>query len=87
MAGRRWSDGQGTFWGDQRIGPNPTDRAKVGLKRSLLLEAEGGPLSAVIAGANVPDFKLLDATLDAIVVERPAHTERAPHEHLCLDKG
>ena len=86
MAGRRWSDGQGSFWGDL-VGPNPTDRAKNGVKRSLLVEADGGPLSVVIAGANVPDFKLLEATLDAIVVERPAHTDRAPHEHLCLDKG
>jgi putative transposase len=40
----------------------------------------------VIAGANVPDFKLLEATLDAIVVERPAPTKQAP-QHLCLDKG
>jgi putative transposase len=87
VAGGRWSDGQGTFWGDL-VGPNPTDRAKNGVKRSLLVEADGGPLSVVIAGANVPDFKLLEATLDAIVVERPAPTDRAPsHEHLCLDKG
>ena len=40
----------------------------------------------VIAGANVPDFKLLEATLDAIVIERPEPTEQAP-QHLCLDKG
>lgn len=56
------------------------------MKRSLLVEADGGPLSVVIAGANVPDFKLLEATLDAIVVERPEPTEEAP-QHLCLDKG
>jgi putative transposase len=79
------SDGQGAFWGDL-VGPNPTDRAKDGVKRSILVEADGGPLSVVIAGANVPDFKLLEATLDAIVVERPAPTEQAP-QHLCLDKG
>ena len=85
MAGRGWSNGQGAFWGDL-VGPNPTDRAKVGVKRSLLVEADGGPLSVVVAGANVPDFKLLEATLDAIVVDRPAPTEQAP-QHLCLDKG
>ena len=56
------------------------------MKRSLLVEADGGPLAAVIAGANVPDFKLLEATLDAMVVERPQPTEEAP-QHLCLDKG
>ena len=56
------------------------------MKRSLLVEADGGPLAVVIAGANVPDFKLLEATLDAIVVERPQSTEEAP-QHLCSDKG
>lgn len=57
------------------------------MKRSLLVEADGGPLAVVIAGANVPDFKLLEATLDAaVVVERPEPTEEAP-QHLCLDKG
>jgi putative transposase len=56
------------------------------VKLSLLVEADGGPLSVVIAGANVPDFKLLEATLEAIVVARPEPTEEAP-QHLCLDKG
>ena len=32
------------------------------------------------------DAKLLEATLDAIVVERPQPTEEEP-QHLCLDKG
>ena len=85
MAGGGWSYGKGPFWGDL-VGPNPTDRAKNGVKRSILVEADGGPLSVVIAGANVPDFKLLEATLDAVVVERPLPTEEAP-QHLCLDKG
>ncbi len=85
MAGGGRGDGQGAFWGDL-VGPNPTDRAKNGVKRSLLAEADGGPLSVVIAGANVPDFKLLEATLDAMVVARPSPTEEAP-QHLCLDKG
>ncbi len=85
MAGGRRGYGQGAFWGDL-VGPNPTDRAKNGVKRSILVEADGGPLSVVVAGANMPDFKLLGATLDVIVVERPAPTEEAP-QHLCLDKG
>ncbi len=85
MAGRRRVDGQGPFWGDL-VGPNPTDRAKNGVKRSLLVEADGGPLSVIVAGANVPDFKLLEDTLEAIVIERPSPTEEAP-QHLCLDKG
>ena len=56
------------------------------MKRSLLVEADGGPLAVVIAGANVPDFKLLEATLDTVVIERPRPSQSAP-QHLCLDKG
>jgi len=56
------------------------------VKRSLLVEADGGPLAIVVAGANVREDKLLAATLDAVVVERPKPTEEAP-QHLCLDKG
>ncbi len=56
------------------------------MKRSLLVEASGGPLGLQIAGANVHDTKLLAATVDAIVVARPIPTpERA--QHLCLDKA
>jgi putative transposase len=85
MAGCGRRDGQGPFWGDL-VGANPTDRGKNGVKRSLLVEADGGPLAVVIAGANVPDFKLLEATLDAVVIERPRPSQSAP-QHLCLDKG
>jgi len=56
------------------------------VKRSLLVEGAGGPLAAVVAGANVHDTKVLNATLDAIVVERPQPTAETP-QHLCLDKG
>lgn len=56
------------------------------MKRSLLVEASGGPLAVVVGGANTHDTKLLAATLDAVVVERPQPTEQAP-QHLCLDKG
>ncbi len=56
------------------------------MKRSLLVEASGGPLAVVVAGANVHDTKLLGATLDAIVVERAQPTIERP-QHLCLDKG
>jgi putative transposase len=43
-------------------------------------------LGVSIAGANVHDAKLLEATLDAVVVERPQPTAETP-QHLCLDKG
>jgi putative transposase len=79
------SMGKARLGGDQ-IGPNPTDRGKNGVKRSLLTDAVGGPLAVVVSGANVHDQKLLAATLDAVIVERPGPTEDAP-QHLCLDKG
>ena len=50
------------------------------------MERDGGPLSVVVAGANVHDTKLLQATLEAVVVERPEPTPERP-QHLCLDKG
>ncbi len=72
------------FGGDE-TGPNPTDRAKPGTKRSVLVEIDGTPLAAVVGGANVHDCKLLEATLQAIIVERPNPQE--VEQHLCLDKG
>ena len=56
------------------------------MKRRLVVDATGGPLGATIAGANVHDTKLLAATLEAMVVERPQPIEERP-QHLCLDKG
>lgn len=56
------------------------------MKRSLLTEATGGPLAIVVSGANTHDTKLLSATLDAVIVERPQPTQEKP-QHLCLDKG
>jgi putative transposase len=72
--------------GGDKIGRNPTDRGKNGSKRSLLVEASGGPLAVVVDAANLHDTKLLAATLEAVVVERPKPTKRRP-QHLCLDKG
>lgn len=68
------------------MGRNPTDRGKPGTKISLLVEGSGRPLGVTIAGANVPDCKLLEETIGAIVVGRPKPTAEAP-QNLCLDKG
>jgi putative transposase len=68
------------------VGRNPTDRGKRGTKKSVLVDEQGGPLGVVIDGANVPDCKLLEATIEAVVIERPEPTEGAP-QNLCLDKG
>lgn len=43
-------------------------------------------MAVAVAGANVPDSKLVAETLDAIPIERPEPTPEEP-QHLCLDKG
>lgn len=67
-------------------GPNPTDRGKLGTKRSLLTEGAGIPLAMTIEGANRHDMKLLSTTLDGMVLPRPEPSEEHP-QHLCLDAG
>jgi len=85
----KWQSADGMLgkarFGGEKTGPNPTDRAKKGTKKSGLVDQDGGPLGVVIAGANVPDFKLLDGTIEAVVVERPDPSE--VEQHLCLDAG
>ncbi len=70
--------------GGGATGPNPTDRAKRGTKRSQLCEGHGLPLAVTVDGANVHDTRLVAPTLDAIVIARPEPSEKAP-QHLCLD--
>lgn len=71
---------------DACVGKNPTDRGKSGVKKSVLVEANGGPLAIAISGANTVDAQLLAITLNAVVVERPQPTEQEP-QNLCLDKA
>nr|WP_238384316.1 IS5 family transposase [Pseudoroseomonas vastitatis] len=70
----------------EKSGPNPTDRGKRGVKRSVLTDGLGVPLGAVIDGANRNNHKLMRQTLQAIPVKRPKLTPRRP-QHLCLDQG
>ncbi len=76
--------------GRDATGNNPTDRAKMGTKRSMLTDGAGIPLAVVVGGANRHDSKLLVATLDGLVVARPAQGEEqeaasSSEQHLCLD--
>ena len=83
--------------GGKKSGPNPTDRAKKGLKRSMASDARGIPVSLVLAGANRHDLPLLQATLENIParleVRRTRWLRRATRngchktQNLCLDKG
>jgi len=72
--------------GGEDTGPNPTDRAKSGVKRSLLTEGHGVPLGLAVEGAQRHDMKLVRATIENIVVKRP---EPSPEQRqgMCMDKG
>lgn len=58
----------------------------MGTKRSVLTDENGLPLAVVLSGANTHDVKLLEDTLDHIVVLRPEADEEHP-QNLCLDAG
>ncbi len=58
----------------------------MGTKRSVLTDEKGLPLAVVLSGANTHDVKLLEETLDHIVVLRPEPDKEHP-QNLCLDAG
>ena len=58
----------------------------MGTKRSVLSDEHGLPLAIVLDGANRHDSKLLEDTLDDIVLARPEVTEENA-QNLCLDAG
>lgn len=51
-----------------------------------MTDEKGLPLAVVLDGANRHDIKLLEATLDSMVIDRPKVTSEAP-QNLCLDAG
>lgn len=54
----------------------------MGTKRSVLMDEKGFPLAVVISGANTYDVKLLEETLDHIVVLCPESDEN--HLQICV---
>jgi putative transposase len=76
----------GPRWGEKEGGPNPTDRAKSGMKDHVLSDGRGVPLSVVVTAANVNDGPMLHSLLDNQVIVRPVPTTQQP-QHLCLDAG
>ena len=69
-------------WRWKRLVRTPRIGEKNGTKRSVLIDGNGIPLSFVVSGAERHDVKLLEPTLDKIVVVRPGS-----RQHLCADKG
>jgi len=52
--------------GGELAGPSPVDRAKQGIERSTVVDAQGIPLGIVAAPANAHDSPLLAPTLDTL---------------------
>lgn len=73
-------------WAGKKSGPNPTDRAKRGVKRSLLTEGHGVPIGLAVEGANRHDMKMVRDTIESLVVPRPKPTQKK-QQHMCLDAG
>jgi putative transposase len=72
--------------GGGATGKNPTDRAKCGTKRSVLTDRRGVPLGIIVAGANRPDMKFVEDTINSMPVPRPEPTATEP-QNMCMDKG
>jgi putative transposase len=73
-------------WAGGKTGKNPTDRGKLGVKRSVLTEGNGIPIGVAVAGANRNDMKLVKVTIESIQIDRPKATKRKP-QGMCMDKG
>ncbi len=58
----------------------------MGTKRSVLVDEKGIPLSVILDGANRHDIKLLQSTLEHIIIDRPEAASDHP-QHLCMDAG
>ena len=73
----------------QKVGPNPTDRGKLGTKRHIAVDAKGTPLVVLISGANVNDCKMLEQLVDAIpkVYNGKKGPPRSRPRKLHADKG
>ena len=69
----------------KKTGANPTDRGKLGVKRSILVEANGIPIGIAVAPANVHDNQLIEETFSKIRVKLSAFSDFK--FNLCLDKG
>ncbi len=75
--------------GGTQTGKNPTDRAKLGSKRHLLVDRRGVPLALTLSGANIPDYQCAETTLRHLVIRR-SWRDRLGHlvvRHFCADKG
>jgi putative transposase len=68
------------------VGQNPTDRGTLGTTRRVLTDGHGLPLGSAVEGAHRHEMKLVDATVEALIIKRPEPTVTHPQQ-LCLDQG
>lgn len=73
--------------GGSATGPNPTDRAKSGTKRHVLIDGNGAPLGVHLTGANRHDMKGLATLLGSGLLHSRPKPSRSKPQHLCLDKA
>jgi len=74
--------------GGEHTGPNPTDRAKSGSKRHIVVDLQGIPLGVTQSGANVHDSQMLEQTIDAIpALRQPRGGPRKRPRKVHTDKG
>ena len=74
--------------GGLETGPNPTDRAKAGTKRHLVVDRHGTPLACVLTGANRHDSMVFDEVIDAIPpIRQPDGHRRKRPDKLHADKA
>lgn len=69
--------------GGEKAGRSPVDRGKQGIKRSVVVDANGIPLGAIAAPANRHDSVLLEETLDTMENLGEPPERRSVH----LDRG
>jgi transposase len=76
-----------SFWG-ALTGKNPTDRAKKGTKRHLLVDGRGVPLSLVLSGAQRHDSLELLPLLDEVpAIKQPRGGRRRKPANLYGDRA
>jgi transposase len=74
--------------GSEKPGPNPTDKGKSGIKRYVVLDRRGIPLSVMMSAANINDSMLFEEPLDSIEpIKRPKGRPRRRPENLHADKA
>ena len=69
----------------EKIGRNPTDRAKNGTKRHIHVDGNGIPIGISLSGANDHDITKYKECLDSCIIKRPS--SKRVVQNICLDKA